>query len=147
MSRTRTSAALFFAGLMLLLMATPYEAFSSLLAISTINPLGASGLVPVPKDGVLIISITLSKGGKLDDNLINQLDIALRASGRSYLCPVSLNCYTVAYTLYVDNSLQNSSSSPFSVTTTATTITFNFANLNQTTAQNISVTINVVRSS
>ena len=147
MSRTRTSAALFFAGLLLLLMATPYEAFSSLLAISTIRPVGGSGLVPVPKDGVLMINISLSKGGKLAHDHIDRLDIALQASDPSYSCLGGSRCYTLAYTLYLDNSLSSSRSRAVSVTTTATTITFSFSPLNQTSAQNLSIIINVVRSS
>jgi hypothetical protein len=143
LARDRAPLALALIGLLLVALALPYDAMALLLGLATPKRVGGSPFTPVPKDGVLVLSVALSRGGNLADNRVNQLDVTLQASALVHACTTT--CYTIAYVMYLDSVPGPNGRTSAAITTAATTVSFRFAQFTQSSFSNISVTITLAR--
>ena len=79
--RSRTvGAVLLLAGIVLL----SASAFSVLIGVGSVAQLGGSGQVDVPRDGVIVESVSLLLGNNLDSDKYNKIEVTLRTSSPSY---------------------------------------------------------------
>jgi hypothetical protein len=145
LTRDRAPLALALIGLLLVALALPYDAMALLLGLAAPKRVGGSPFTPVPKDGVLVLSVALSRGGNLADNRVNQLDVTLQASALVHACPTNTNCYTIAYVMYRDGVQGPNGRTSAAITTAASTVSFGFAQFRQDSYLNISVTITLAR--
>jgi hypothetical protein len=79
--RSRTvGAVLLLAGIVLL----SASAYSVLIGVGSVARLGGSGLVYVPKDAVIVESVSLLLGNNLDRDNYNKIEVRLRTTSSAY---------------------------------------------------------------
>jgi hypothetical protein len=110
--RSRTvGAILFLTGIVLL----SASAYSVLMSAGSVAQLGGSGQTDVPRDGVIVESVSLLQGNRLDSNRYNNIEARLRTSSPAY---------DGSYTVCIETNTRGSYCQTATVTTTGATVTF-----------------------
>ena len=110
--RSRTvGAVLLLAGIVLL----SASAYSVLIGVGSVAQLGGSGLVYVPKDAVIVESVSLLLGNNLDRDNYNKIEVRLRTTS---------SAYDGSYTVCIETNRGNLCQTQY-VTTAGYTFTFN----------------------
>jgi hypothetical protein len=109
--RRTVGAVLLLAGIVLL----SASAYSVLIGVGSVAQLGGSGLTDVPRDGVIVESVSLLQGNRLDNNRYNRIEVRLRTSS---------SAYDGSYTVCIETNTRGSYCQTATVTTAGAPVTF-----------------------